>query len=125
SSTRAATASGRCMGRSTCAASRRPRARWSGSAASVPSPEGSWLRNVACLKRTAFSAEGSYGFFRPVAGRLPVSERQSVLLLPLEGRLDDLAGRVLLVHYRGRIASLPEGELLLRNDMPPLRGAPI
>jgi hypothetical protein len=53
-----------------------------------------------------------------------VSERQSVLLLPLEGRLDDLAGRLLLVHYRGRLApSTAEAEQLLRNEMPPIRAA--
>jgi hypothetical protein len=55
---------------------------------------------------------------------LPVSERQTVLLLPLEGRLDDLSGRLLLVHYRGRIASnLAEAERLLRSERPPIRAA--
>jgi hypothetical protein len=47
-----------------------------------------------------------------------------VLLLPLEGRLDDLSGRLLLVHYRGRIASnLAEAERLLRSERPPIRAA--
>jgi len=53
-----------------------------------------------------------------------VSERQFVLLLPLEGRLDDLSGRLLLVHYRGRLAtSLGEAEQLLRSELPPIRAA--
>jgi len=53
-----------------------------------------------------------------------VSERQTVLLLPLEARLDDLSGRLLLVHYRGRIASnLAEAERLLRSERPPIRAA--
>ena len=53
-----------------------------------------------------------------------MSERQTVLLLPLEGRLDDLSGRLLLVHYRGRIASnLAEAERLLRSERPPIRAA--
>ena len=53
-----------------------------------------------------------------------MSERQTVLLLPLEGRLDDLSGRLLLVHYRGRIATnLAEAERLLRSERPPIRAA--
>lgn len=53
-----------------------------------------------------------------------MSERQTVLLLPLEGRLDDLSGRLLLVHYRGRVAvSLSEAERLLRTETPPIRAA--
>jgi hypothetical protein len=55
---------------------------------------------------------------------LPVSDRQTVLLLPLEGRLDDLSGRLLLVHYRGRLAaSTAEAELMLRSETPPIRSA--
>jgi hypothetical protein len=55
---------------------------------------------------------------------LPLSERQTVLLLPLEGRLDDLSGRLLLVHYRGRLAtSVAEAERLLRAERPPIRAA--
>jgi hypothetical protein len=57
---------------------------------------------------------------------LPVSDRQTVLLLPLEGRLDDLSGRLLLVHYRGRLAvSTAEAELMLRSETPPIRSAVI
>jgi hypothetical protein len=53
-----------------------------------------------------------------------LSERQTVLLLPLEGRLDDLSGRLLLVHYRGRvIADLKEAERLLRTEKPAIRAA--
>jgi hypothetical protein len=53
-----------------------------------------------------------------------LSERQTVLLLPLEGRLDDLSGRLLLVHYRGRlIADLKEAERLLRTEKPAMRAA--
>lgn len=53
-----------------------------------------------------------------------MSDRPTVLLLPLEGRLDDLSGRLLLVHYRGRIApSTAEAERLLRSEEPPIRAA--
>ena len=53
-----------------------------------------------------------------------MSERPTVLLLPLEGRLDDISGRLLLVHYRGRIvSSLPEAERVLRSERPPIRAA--
>jgi PilZ domain len=53
-------------------------------------------------------------------------ERPTVLLLPLEGRLDDISGRLLLVHYRGRIVSnLGEAERLLRSEQPPIRAAVI
>lgn len=53
-----------------------------------------------------------------------MSERQTVLLLPLEGRLDDLSGRLLLVHYRGRTCASPsEAERLLRSEAPPIRAA--
>lgn len=53
-----------------------------------------------------------------------MSERLTVLLLPLQGRLDDLSGRLLLVHYRGRsAASLPEAERMLRSERPPIRVA--
>jgi hypothetical protein len=53
-----------------------------------------------------------------------LSERPTVLLLPLEGRLDDISGRLLLVHYRGRIvSSLPEAERLLQTEQPPIRAA--
>lgn len=51
-----------------------------------------------------------------------MSERPTVLLLPLEGRLDDISGRLLLVHYRGRITpSLADAERLLRSEAPPIR----
>jgi hypothetical protein len=47
-----------------------------------------------------------------------------VLLLPLEGRLDDLSGRLLLVHYRGRLVSdLREADRILRSEKPPIRAA--
>jgi hypothetical protein len=53
-----------------------------------------------------------------------LSERPTVLLLPLEGRLDDISGRLLLVHYRGRIvSSLAEAERLLQSEQPPIRAA--
>jgi hypothetical protein len=53
---------------------------------------------------------------------MPLSERQTVLLLPLEGRLDDVSGRLLLVHYRGRLVpDLGEAERLIRNEKPPIR----
>jgi hypothetical protein len=53
-----------------------------------------------------------------------LSERQTVLLLPLEGRLDDLSGRLLLVHYRGRLVpNLQEADRLLRSEKPPIRAA--
>jgi hypothetical protein len=55
-----------------------------------------------------------------------LSERPTVLLLPLEGRLDDISGRLLLVHFRGRIVSnLGEAERLLRSEQPPIRAAVI
>jgi hypothetical protein len=55
---------------------------------------------------------------------LPLSERHTVLLLPLEGRLDDLSGRLLLVHYRGRVATTTaEAERMLRSEVPPIRAA--
>lgn len=55
-----------------------------------------------------------------------MSERPTVLLLPLEGRLDDISGRLLLVHYRARIVSnLTEAERLLQNEKPPIRAAVI
>lgn len=53
-----------------------------------------------------------------------MSERLTVLLLPLQGRLDDITGRLLLVHYRGRsAASLAEAERVLRSERPPIRVA--
>ena len=53
-----------------------------------------------------------------------MSDRQTVLLLPLEGRLDDVSGRLLLVHYRGRLVpDLGEADRLLRNEKPPIRAA--
>jgi hypothetical protein len=57
---------------------------------------------------------------------LPLSERQTVLLLPLEGELDDLSGRLLLVHFRGRlVVDLAEAERLLRSESPPILAAVI
>lgn len=51
-----------------------------------------------------------------------MAERQTVLLLPLEGRLDDVSGRLLLVHYRGRLVpDLGEAERLIRTEKPPIR----
>jgi PilZ domain len=53
-----------------------------------------------------------------------LSERQTVLILPLEGRLDDVSGRLLLVHYRGRLVpDLAEADRLLRTEKPPIRVA--
>jgi hypothetical protein len=49
-------------------------------------------------------------------------ERQPVLLLPLQGELADLSGRLLLVHFRGRAAStVPEAERMVRDESPPIR----
>jgi hypothetical protein len=53
-----------------------------------------------------------------------LAERQTVLLLPLEGRLDDLSGRLLLVHYRGKLAATPtDAERLLRTESQPITAA--
>jgi hypothetical protein len=53
-----------------------------------------------------------------------VSDRQTVLLLPLEGPLDDLSGRLLLVHFRGRLVpDIKEADRLLRSEKPPIRAA--
>lgn len=47
-----------------------------------------------------------------------------MLLLPLEGRLDDLSGRLLVVHYRGKLALTPtDAERLLRSESPPISAA--
>lgn len=55
-----------------------------------------------------------------------MAERQNVLLLPLEGRLDDLSGRLLLVHFRGKLApTLTDAERMLRTESPPARTAVI
>jgi hypothetical protein len=56
--------------------------------------------------------------------RAPLAERQTVLLLPLEGRLDDLSGRLVVVHYRGKLAPTPtDAARLLRVESPPIRAA--
>jgi hypothetical protein len=53
-----------------------------------------------------------------------LAERQTVLLLPLEGRLDDLSGRLLVVHFRGKLApTLTDAERLLRSESPPIGAA--
>jgi hypothetical protein len=53
-----------------------------------------------------------------------LAERQTVLLLPLEGRLDDLSGRLLVVHFRGKLApTLTDAERLLRAESPPICAA--
>lgn len=55
-----------------------------------------------------------------------MAERPSVLLLPLEGRLDDVTGRLLLVHFRGKVApTLTDAERVLRTETPPIRVAMI
>ena len=47
-----------------------------------------------------------------------------MLLLPLEGRLDDLSGRLLLVHFRGKVApTLTDAARLLRHETPPIGAA--
>lgn len=47
-----------------------------------------------------------------------------MLLLPLEGRLDDLSGRLLVVHFRGKLApTLTDAERLLRSESPPISAA--